>query len=72
MPLHQDMTDEEFAPYFAKAQEVSKYFREIGAKYDAENTFAHESIDVFKKSGLGALPVPKEFGGPGGNIWHVS
>jgi alkylation response protein AidB-like acyl-CoA dehydrogenase len=70
--LNQDMTDEEFAPYFAKAQEVSQFFREIGPKYDEENTFAYPSIDVFKKSGLGALPVPKEFGGPGGNILHVS
>ncbi|MBB3753944.1 alkylation response protein AidB-like acyl-CoA dehydrogenase [Mycolicibacterium sp. BK634] len=70
--LNQDMTDEEFAPYFAKAQEVSQLFREIGPKYDQENTFAYPSIDVFKKSGLAALPVPKEFGGPGGNILHVS
>ncbi|QEN15368.1 acyl-CoA dehydrogenase family protein [Mycolicibacterium sp. ELW1] len=70
--LNQDMTDEEFAPYFAKAQEVSQFFREIGPKYDEENTFAYPSIDVFKKSGLGALPVPKEYGGAGGNILHVS
>lgn len=70
--LQQDMTDEEFPPYFEKAKEVSQYFREIGPKYDSENTFAYESIEVFKKSGLGTLPVPKEFGGPGGNIWHVS
>lgn len=70
--LVEDMSDEEFEPYFAKAQEVSQYFREIGPKYDEENTFAYPSIEVFKKSGLGALPVPKEFGGPGGNILHVS
>ena len=70
--LNQDMTDEEFAPYFAKAQEVSQFFREIGPKYDEENTFAYPSIDVFKKSGLGALPVPKEYGGAGGNILLVS
>lgn len=70
--LVEDMTEEEFEPYFAKAQEVSQFFREIGPKYDQENTFAYPSIEVFKKSGLGALPVPKEFGGPGGNILHVS
>ncbi|CAN5318778.1 acyl-CoA dehydrogenase family protein [soil metagenome] len=70
--LEQDMTDEEFEPYFAKAQEVSKYFREIGPKYDVENTFAYPSIDAFKKSGLGALQVPRAFGGPGGNILQVS
>jgi alkylation response protein AidB-like acyl-CoA dehydrogenase len=70
--LDQDMTDEEFAPYFAKAQEVSQYFREIGPKYDVENSFAYPSIEVFKKSGLGALPVPKALGGPGANILQVS
>lgn len=70
--LNQDMTDEEFEPYFAKAQEVSKFFQEIGPKYDEENTFAYPSIEVFKKSGLGALPIPKEYGGAGGNILHVS
>lgn len=66
------MSDEEFEPYFAKAQEVSDFFREIGPKYDQENTFAYPSIDVFKKSGLGKLQVPKEYGGPGGNILQVS
>ncbi|RAV01574.1 acyl-CoA dehydrogenase family protein [Mycolicibacter senuensis] len=70
--LVEDMTEEEFEPYFAKAQEISQFFREIGPKYDQENTFAYPSIEVFKKSGLGALQVPKEFGGPGGNILHVS
>ncbi|AMU72809.1 acyl-CoA/acyl-ACP dehydrogenase [Mycobacteroides abscessus] len=70
--LEQDMTDKEFEPYFAKAQEVSQFFREIGPKYDVEDTFAYPSIEVFKKSGLGALPVPREFGGPGGNILHIS
>lgn len=70
--LEQDMTDQEFKPYLAKAEEVSEFFREIGPKYDVEDTFAYPSIEVFKKSGLGALPVPKAFGGPGGNILHVS
>lgn len=70
--LNQDMTDEEFAPWFAKAQEVSQFFREIGPKYDEENTFAYPSVDVFRKARLGALPVPKEYGGPGGNILQVS
>ncbi|MET0900005.1 MAG: acyl-CoA dehydrogenase family protein, partial [Mycobacterium sp.] len=70
--LEQDLTDEDFEPYFAKAQEVSQFFREIGPKYDQENTFAYPSIEVFKKSGLGALPIPKAYGGAGGNILHVS
>src|SRR5690625_4662692 len=67
-----DMTEDEFEPFLQKAKEVSAFFREIGPKYDQENTFAYPSIEVFKKSGLGALPVPREFGGPGGNILHVS
>ncbi|MBS1694064.1 MAG: acyl-CoA/acyl-ACP dehydrogenase [Actinobacteria bacterium] len=70
--LEQDLTDEDFEPYLAKAQELSGYFREIGPKYDAENTFATPSIEAFKKTGLGALPVPTAFGGPGGNILQVS
>lgn len=70
--LNQDMTDEEFAPWFAKAQEVSQFFREIGPKYDEANTFAYPSVDAFRKSRLGALPVPKEYGGAGGNILQVS
>jgi alkylation response protein AidB-like acyl-CoA dehydrogenase len=70
--LEQDLTDEDFEPYFAKAQEVSQFFREIGPKYDVDNTFAYPSIEVFKKSGLGGLPVPKAFGGPGGNILQAS
>jgi alkylation response protein AidB-like acyl-CoA dehydrogenase len=70
--LQQDLSDEDFVPYFEKAQEVSQVFREIGPRYDVENTFAYPSIEVFKTSGLGALPVPTAFGGPGGNILQVS
>src|ERR1700730_12733983 len=64
-PIAHEMTDEEFAPYMEKA-------REIGPKYDLDNTFAYPTIKRFKESGLGALAVPKEFGGPGGNILQVS
>lgn len=70
--LEQDMTDEEFQPFFEKAEELSKFFREIGPKYDAENAFAYPSIKAFKESGLGSLPVPRAFGGPGGNLLQVS
>jgi alkylation response protein AidB-like acyl-CoA dehydrogenase len=67
-----DMTDEEFEPVFAKAQELSQLFREIGPKYDVENTFAYPSIQAFKDSGLTAVPVPKEYGGLGGSLLHTS
>ncbi|MEU1994183.1 acyl-CoA dehydrogenase family protein [Nocardia gamkensis] len=67
-----DMTDEEFEPHLKKAAEISQFFREIGPKYDVEDTFAYPSIEVFKESGLGALPVPKEFGGHGGGLIHAS
>jgi alkylation response protein AidB-like acyl-CoA dehydrogenase len=70
--LNVEITDEEFEPIFKKAQEVSQFFREIGPKYDVEDTFAYPSIKVFKESGLGALPVPKEFGGNGGGLLHAS
>ncbi|MFJ8816624.1 acyl-CoA dehydrogenase family protein [Amycolatopsis thermoflava] len=70
--LQQDMTDEEFEPIFAKARELSDFFREIGPRYDQENTFAFPSIEKFKESGLGALSVPKEYGGLGGNLLQTS
>lgn len=70
--LEYDMTDEEFQPYFKKAEEVSAFFRKIGPEYDEANTFAYPSIEAFTKSGLGALPVPKAFGGLGGNVLQAS
>ncbi|WP_109526731.1 MULTISPECIES: acyl-CoA dehydrogenase family protein [Nocardia] len=70
--LNFDMTEEEFEPHFEKAQQVSRFFREIGPKYDVEDSFAYPSIKAFKESGLGALPVPKEFGGLGGGLLHAS
>src|ERR1700704_1140687 len=59
-PMAHEMTDEEFEPYMEKARELSLFFREIGPKYDLENTFAYPTIKRFKESGLGALPVPKD------------
>src|SRR5437879_2759636 len=67
-----DMTDEEFDTAFAKAQELSELFRDIGPKYDQENTFAFPTIKPFRDSGLGALSVPKEYGGLGGSLLHTS
>ncbi|WP_067430558.1 acyl-CoA dehydrogenase family protein [Nocardioides jensenii] len=66
------ITEGEFDKVFAKAEELSEYFREIGPKYDTENTFAYPSIEAFKKSGLGALPVPKQYGGLGGDLLATS
>jgi alkylation response protein AidB-like acyl-CoA dehydrogenase len=67
-----EMKEAEFEAYLEKARELSSFFREIGPKYDVDNTFAFPSIKAFKDSGLGALPVPKEYGGPGGSILHTS
>lgn len=67
-----EMTDAEFEAAFAKAEKLSTYFREIGPKCDRENTFAYESIQAFKDSGLGALNIPKAFGGMGANILQTS
>lgn len=66
------ITESEFETVFAKAEELSLFFREIGPKYDIENTFAYPSIEAFKKSGLGALPVPKQYGGLGGDLLATS
>ena len=67
-----NITEAEFEDVFAKAEELSLFFREIGPKYDEENTFAYPSIEAFKKSGLGALPVPKKYGGHGGDLLATS
>ena len=66
------LSDEEFEPWFAKAQELSAYFREVGMTYDEINTFAYPTIPVFRSSGLPGLNTPKEFGGLGGNILQTS
>jgi alkylation response protein AidB-like acyl-CoA dehydrogenase len=70
--MTETMTEEEFESAFEKAKELSAYFREIGPKYDVENTFAYPSIEKFKASGLGSLAVPKEYGGQGGDILQTS
>jgi alkylation response protein AidB-like acyl-CoA dehydrogenase len=66
------MTEAELEAVLEKAATLSTFFREIGPKYDVENTFAYPSIEAFKKSGLGAVPVPKEYGGLGGNLLATS
>ncbi|MDX6216676.1 MAG: hypothetical protein QOG99_2260 [Frankiales bacterium] len=70
--VDQTMTDEEFEAAFGKAEELSLFFREIGPKYDLENTFAYPSIERFKASGLGSLCIPKLYGGQGGTLLHTS
>jgi alkylation response protein AidB-like acyl-CoA dehydrogenase len=70
--VDQTMTPAEFDAAFAKAEELSLFFREVGPKYDIENTFAYPTIEKFKESGLGSLCVPKVYGGQGGNILHTS
>jgi alkylation response protein AidB-like acyl-CoA dehydrogenase len=67
--MHQiQMTEAEVEAVLDKARELSLYFRELGPKYDLENTFAYPTIEPFKKSGLAGLNVPKEYGGLGGDI----
>ena len=70
--VDQSMTDAEFDVAFAKAQELSQLFREVGPKYDEDNTFAYPTIEPFKNSGLGSLSVPREYGGQGGTILQTS
>src|SRR5580700_2886021 len=66
------MTDTELEIVLFKASALSAFFREIGPKYDEENTFAYPSIRAFKDSGLGAVPVPKHYGGLGGDLLTTS
>lgn len=70
--MNDQMTEAEFEAAFAKATELSDYFREIGPEHDRKNTFAKSTIPKFKKSGLVALNVPKEYGGLGANILQTS
>ncbi|KRF11882.1 acyl-CoA dehydrogenase family protein [Nocardioides sp. Soil796] len=70
--MTESITEAEFDKVFAEAEKLSEFFREIGPKYDTENTFAYPSIEAFKKSGLGALPVPKQYGGLGGDLLATS
>lgn len=66
------MTDVELETVMYRAVSLSEMFREIGPKYDAENTFAYPTIKAFKESRLGAVPVPKEYGGLGGDLLTTS
>ena len=67
-----DMPEEEFEVAFSKAQELSAKFREWGPQCDRDNSFCYESIQAFKDSGLGALNIPKAYGGMGANILQTS
>jgi alkylation response protein AidB-like acyl-CoA dehydrogenase len=66
------MTDAELETVMDKARSVSALFRELGPRYDEENTFAYPTIKPFKESRLGAVPVPKEYGGLGGDLLTTS
>src|SRR6202161_1073936 len=66
------ITDTELETVLSKASALSAFFREIGPKYDEENTFAYPSIKPCKESRLGSVPVPKEFGGLGGDLLTTS
>ena len=66
------MTQDEKDAVLEKAAELSRLFRDLGPKHDLDNTFAYSTIEPFKQSGLPGLPVPKEFGGLGGDILTLS
>src|SRR5437588_3265829 len=63
------MTPQEQEQAVQKARELAQHFARLGPTADKENTFAYDSAPLFKESGLGALQVPKEFGGMGADIW---
>src|SRR5437764_1374269 len=66
------MSREEQEQSVEKAREVAAEFRRLGPAADEENTFCYESAPIMKESGLVGLPVPKEYGGLGADIWTVS
>jgi alkylation response protein AidB-like acyl-CoA dehydrogenase len=66
------LTDTEFEELFERATELSELFREVGPKHDRENTYAHETVAPFRESRLGALQVPRKYGGLGGNLLQTS
>jgi alkylation response protein AidB-like acyl-CoA dehydrogenase len=66
------MTEAELETVLEKAATLSTFFRQIGPKYDVENTIAYPSIKAFKESCLGSVPVPTEYGGLGGDLLATS
>lgn len=66
------MSRQEMEAAVETAREVAQEFRRIGPEADANNVFAHESVALMKDSGLIGLPVPKEYGGMGADIWTLS
>ena len=54
------MTESELEAVLEKAATLSMFFREIGPKYDVENTFAYPSIEAFKKGNRADLLASEE------------
>jgi alkylation response protein AidB-like acyl-CoA dehydrogenase len=67
-----EMSKQEQEQVIENARELAAHFAELGPAADRDNTFCYESAQLFKDSGLGGLPVPKEYGGLGGDIWTTS
>ena len=66
------ITEAEQDVVLKQAAELSELFREVGPTCDRENRFAHETVQAYKDSGLGRVPIPKELGGHGGTILTTS
>ena len=67
-----EMSDKEQARAVELAREVAVELARIGPDCDAQNTFPFEAVPLFKDSGLVGLPVSKDYGGMGGDIWTVA
>jgi alkylation response protein AidB-like acyl-CoA dehydrogenase len=67
-----EMTSEEQERAVAIARDVGRQFDSVGAQHDRNNTYAEDMVEVFRRSGLPALCVPKRFGGWGADIWTTA
>jgi alkylation response protein AidB-like acyl-CoA dehydrogenase len=67
-----EMTGAEQADAIDRARDLAVLFAAAGPSADADNRFPTELVAHYKKSGLPALAVPKEYGGMGADIWTTA
>jgi alkylation response protein AidB-like acyl-CoA dehydrogenase len=66
-----EMSEKEQQRAIHIARELASEFARVGPACDEKNTFPHELVSTFQESGLVGLPVSKQYGGLGGDIWTV-
>lgn len=66
-----ELTTAEHEKIVDTAREVGREFARLGPDCEASNNLLPEVIDIFKSSGLVGLPVAKEYGGLGADLWTL-